>query len=350
VSAATPRGPERLQPDGSVRVATILAIPEVLRGLGFEPSRVLADAGIDVGVFDDPDNRLSYEKRSHLVSVCVERTGCRHFGLLIGREAGLHSLGLVGLLARYETDVGAALRSVERFMHLHVRGAGVTLSTDGDMATFGYAIHARRTEATDQIGDAALAIAFNVLCTLCGPDWSPVEIRFAHRRPTDVGPHRRFFRAPLQFDAEQNAVVFKARWLSRSLPVDDPELRRLLRRQIEDMDARQGDDFASLVRGVLRSALLTSHCRADQVAALFSTTSRTLHRRLKLHGTSFRCLAEECRFEIARQLLEDTTMDVSRIADALAYSECSAFTRAFRRWARMPPGRWRARRIAGTGP
>ncbi len=216
------------------------------------------------------------------------------------------SLGLVGLLVKYSPDVGTALRSLVRYLHLHVRGAATTLTVDGELAMLGYEIHQPRVEAVDQVGDGALALLFNIMRTLCGPEWKPVEVRFAHRRPDDVGPFRRFFRVPLRFDAERYLLVFSADWLNRRLPETDPELRRLLQKQIDAIDVRHGDDFPEQVRSVLRTALVTGQGRADQVAALFSMHSRTLNRRLNDFGTRFQELVDEGRFEIARQMLEDS--------------------------------------------
>jgi AraC-like DNA-binding protein len=341
-----PNLPARSTPGGTVRIGTVSAIPMVLRKLGADPDVVLAEAGLDLGVFVDPDNRISYVTRSHLMALCVARTGCKHFGLLIGQQSGLQSLGLLGLLVKYESDVGAALRSLVHFQHLHMRGAVVTLAEEAGTVTFAYDTHQPRAEATEQVGDGALATIFNIMRQLCGPDWRPTEARFAHRKPEDIGPFRRFFSAPLVFDAEHTALDFAADWLGHALPVADADLSRLLQRQINALEARHGDDFPSLVRGVLSTALLTSRCMADDVAGLFSMHARTLHRRLRVHGTSFRVLAEEGRYEIARQLLENTSMDVSEIAAALDYADDSAFTRAFRRWSGAPPARWRARRGA----
>jgi AraC-like DNA-binding protein len=56
----------------------------------------------------------------------------------------------------------------------------------------------------------------------------------------------------------------------------------------------------------------------------------------------FKALANEIRFEIARQLLEDTEVPLGQIGAALGYSEASAFTRAFRRWSGQTPTSWRA--------
>lgn len=335
-----------ISPGGTVRIATVAPVPRVLTMLGVDPVAILSEADLDPRLFDDPENQVSYSARSHLMQLCVARTGCKHFGLMVGQQSGLQSLGLLGLLVKCQANVGAAIRSLVDFQHLHVRGATVTLGEDRETVWVSYAIQHPGTEATDQIGDAALAILFNMLGALCGPEWSPTEVRFAHRKPRDEGPFRRFFRAPLVFDAEQNTIAFSTGWLGRPLPAADADLYRLLGRHIQSLEVHHRGDLPSLVRGALRTALLTDRCTTADIARLFSMHVRTLHRHLHAHGTTFRALADEGREEIARQLLQDTSMDVNQIALALNYADDSAFSRAFRRWTGVPPARWRARRSA----
>lgn len=334
--------------EDTVRIGGMLAIPAVLRGLGCDPDEVLAEAGVEAGLFDDPENLISYLGRGRLLDHCVARTECRHFGLLVGQRNGLEAMGLVGLLVKYSSDVETALRSLVRYRHLHVRGAVAALSVEGASATIGYATYLQHSEAADQVGDAAVASIFNFMRALCGSDWHPAEVRFAHRRPDDVGPYRRFFRAPMSFDAEQYGVVFSAAWLARRLNSDDPMLHRVLQQQIDALEARHGDDFAGQVRSVLRTGLLTGHGSAGQVAALFAIHGRTLHRRLNEFGTNFQQLADECRCEIARQMLEDSTLNVSQIAATLDYADASAFIRAFRRWTGTTPAQWRLEHVRAT--
>ncbi len=223
-------------PETALRIGATMALPAVLRSLGADPAEMLTEVGLAPNLFDDPDNRISYVARSHLFAHCVARTGCQHLGLLIGQQNDLQSLGLVGLLAKYSPDVRTALRSIVSFLHLHVRGATTSLETSPDSASLSYEIYQSGAEATDQIGDGALATIFNMMRTLCGSEWKPSEVRFAHRKPDNVQPFRSFFRAPLVFDAEQNAVVFAADWLNHRLPVADPELRRLLLKQIDALE------------------------------------------------------------------------------------------------------------------
>ena len=328
----------------TVRISSVLAIPEVLRRLGADPAAVLAELGLDPALFDSPDNRISQAARSRLLAHCAARTGCPHFGLLVGRHAGLNSLGLVGLLAKYSPDVDTALRSVTRFLHLHSRGAGLELRVEGTRTVLTLCLP--DFVAAEQLGDGGTAMLLNIMRDLCGRSWVPTEAFFAHRRPEDAEPYRRLFNAPLRFDAEQYGLAFPTRWLGRPLPDVDPALHRLLQQQIDALEARHGDDFPAQVRNVLQSALVTGDASADRVAALFSMHSRTLHRHLAAFGTSFRALVDETRFEIARQLLEGSALEVRRIADMLGYADASAFTRAFRRWSGTTPARWHGQHLA----
>ena len=75
-------------------------------------------------------------------------------------------------------------------MHLHVRGATTVLTVDSDLAVLEYQIYHPRVPGNDQVGDGAVAVAFNIVQDLCGSDWVPVEVRFAHRRPVDVTPYK----------------------------------------------------------------------------------------------------------------------------------------------------------------
>jgi AraC-like DNA-binding protein len=95
------------------------------------------------------------------------------------------------------------------------------------------------------------------------------------------------------------------------------------------------------LRRVLRTELLRDACSAATVARHFSMHRRTLNRHLRTEGFAFRQVANEIRFEIACELLENTDMALSQVAAILRYSELSAFTRAFRRWSGQSPSAWR---------
>jgi len=346
----SPFGKQQGSANPMLRIGATMGVPEVLRSLGSDPAAVLAEVGIDMELFDNPSNLISYAARGQMLAHCAQRTACPHFGLLAGQQASLAAFGIVGLLAKCSRNAGEALRRLVRYMHLHVRGATTTLTLDSDLAVLDYQIYQPRVPGNSQVGDGAVAVAFNIVRELCGSDWEPIEVRFAHRKPEDVTPFKQCFRAPLRYDTEHYAVVFSSTWLSRRLPDTSPELRHLLQQEIDRLELRQEDNLSEQIRSMLRSTLVTGHASADEVAKFFSMHRRTLNRHLHALGTNYREVVDEVRFEIARQLLEDSAMEVVEMASLLGYSNASAFTRAFRRWSSTTPAKWRAMTRTGTQP
>jgi AraC-like DNA-binding protein len=200
-------------------------------------------------------------------------------------------------------------------------------------------------ECTDQMYDLAIAALTVVIRHLCGDDWAPSEVLLPRRRPADLMPYTRFFRAPVRFDEEEAVLVFPAAWLDRRVSGADAAHQRFFKDRVRDLRAARDPGLATELRRVLRSRMAKGDCSVSAVADTLALHRRTLNRRLRAEGTKFRRLAAETRFEIARQLLIDTSVPMVQVALAIGYSEASAFTRAFKRWSGEPPSEWRSRHL-----
>ena len=122
----------------------------------------------------------------------------------------------------------------------------------------------------------------------------------------------------------------------------DPQLRLALQRAVRELEAIARADLVDELKRSLRERLATSDCSCEEASRQFSVHRRTMNRRLKAAGTSFRTVLDELRFEVARQLLSDTDLPLAQISAALNFSEPAAFTRAFRRWSGgISPQKWR---------
>jgi len=334
---------ERPVSEGHLRVGPLVEVPKILRELGVDPAEIVGDVGLDLPLFDDPEHLISFAAVGRLLKECAVRTQCPHFGLLIGQRSGPDCLGVLGALTQNMADVGSALRGLILHLHVHDRGAAPALSVERGVAVLSYLIYQPGIEGSSQIYDGSIAITFNILRALCGPAWRPTEVWFSHRRPSDSEPYRRFFQVALRFDMEQTALVFPAKWLDHLVTGADPDRRRRLEQQIAALENLVSADLAGRLRRALRTLLLTRQSSLEQVARLFALPRRTLNRRLEEQGATFQGLVNEVRYEIARQLLEDTRMSMGQIAAILDYNDASAFTRAFRHWSGQTPTAWRAR-------
>jgi AraC-like DNA-binding protein len=335
--------------EGLVRVDAVAAIPRLLREHRVDPDAFLAEFGLAPAHFDDPRNAMDFTLLGHLLERAAARTGCAHFGLLVGREIRPDGLGIAGLLARNSPDVRMALHNLARYLHLRDRGGIATLAAEGGVARLGYAIYHHGVEGSDQILDGSIAMGFQLMRRLCGPTWRPSQVSFAHRRPRDTLPFRRLFGAPLRFDAERSELVFPASCLARRCAGADPRAYEALARRAAALASGNGHDLAGELRRLLRALLIEGSDSVASAAEQLALHRRTLNRRLRALGTSVRRLDQEVRFEAARQLVEHTEMPLVDVGNALGYGDASAFTRAFRRWSGMAPAAWRqARRGAGN--
>jgi AraC-like DNA-binding protein len=122
-------------------------------------------------------------------------------------------------------------------------------------------------------------------------------------------------------------------------------LRKLLQERIAALGSLGVGDLVSQVRRVLQNLVLNGQGSLGQVAEVFAIHRRTLNRRLRERGLTFRRLVEEVRCEMACQLLRETDMAMVEIGAALGYADAAAFTRAFRRWSGTTPTACRSAKL-----
>ena len=326
---------------GALRVAPIMSIPAVLRQHGIEPQTVLAEFGLSAAFFEDPDNLIPFATAGEVFRRCVQRTGCEHFGALVGQQAGGPHLGVVGYLIQSAPDVRTALLKLTDHLHLTNGGATATLVVEQRFAVLAYTIVEADVEGAEQIFDAAMAIGFNILRSLCGAQWRLSALHLAHAAPSNVDGLKRIFGVKPTFDTEETALIFPEQWLDRRLPSADPLLHRLMEERARELEIVSDGGLIERLRRTITPMVGSRDCTLSRAAEQLGMHARTLNRRLADEGTSFRQLREELRLEAACQLLRNTRMAACDIAEAVGYSDGTALSRAFRRWAGMPPGRWR---------
>ena len=332
--------------EGELRIAPLLPLPRLLADLGLDPAVVIEEGGSDLSLFDDPANKIGFRDLGRLLSHAAEVARCPHLGIEIGRRSGIGATGIVGRAASLAPDLGSALRTIVFYLHLLDRGAVPTLRRWGERASMGDVIHVSGVPGIEHIYDGALAIIQEILSTLAGPRWRASEVRLHRQRPADVAPYRDRFRTRLRFGARHAELVFLTCDLGRPLETADPRAFAEAVAGLDELVQLTGAGYAERVRRLLRRVLIEEEdpecAHLCQVAGLLAVHPRTLNRRLREEGTSFKALIGETRFEIARQLLRDTRLPIIDVAAALGYGDATAFIRAFRRAAGVSPGAWRS--------
>lgn len=326
---------------GYRRVGVLTRMPDVLRGLGADPGAVFRAAGLKLDDVAAQEGSISYVAMGRLFRAAVEATGCEHVGVLMGREASLQTLGLMGQHMAHAQSVGDAMRALVRNYERFGRGSFVYMLTHGDHILWGYAVHQKDMQSVEHVTEFALAAGARFLAGLC--DEAPVEVLLPRSRPPNAAVYEDVFKSPVRFDSEQAALVIPARVADLPVRGADPARRAQMEASLQAYWAAEGGSISDRVLQAIRRALLAeARPSASSAAQTLGLHPKTLSRRLQEEGASFRRLLNDARFQLARQLLECTRMSVTDIALATGYADLVGFDHAFQRWTGSSASEWRA--------
>ena len=329
----------------TVKVRNAAAVASTLVDLGVDPATVLRKAGVEPATFANPENTLPYATLGRLVAACVEATGCDDFGLQVGVRSEPTIMGLTGIVSINSPTVRDGIGVILATLRTSDTGGEAFLSVRDGLASFGYTIVAPGIEAAGQIEDACVAIALNVMRHFLGLGWRPLRVRFARKSPRDARRFKQFFGAPLLFEEPRTCIEFDAVALDSRVNSQNPAYAEILAPLLEQAVRETTPDFLSAVRSIIRTEVAAGTLSRDRLCKALRLNTRTFSNRLETYGVTYSKLADEARFEAARDLLV-RGRPIADIASSLGFAEQSAFTRAFKTWAGAPPGRWLADRAS----
>lgn len=196
-----------------------------------------------------------------------------------------------------------------------------------------------------------LRMLHGLACWLAGRSLALDSVAFPYAQPAHSAEYARVYTEHSAFDAASLVARLDARLLGLPVRRTEAELATFLEGAPGKiaMLYRRDREMALAVRAYL-SASLKETPGFDEVARALHLSTRSLHRRLAEEGTSFRQIRERLRRDQALQRLENTNESVAGIAEALGYSEPSAFFRAFVGWTGVAPTSYRKRATEGSSP
>jgi AraC-like DNA-binding protein len=178
-----------------------------------------------------------------------------------------------------------------------------------------------------------------------GPNLAPVSVHFIHPEPGCSDKYFAFFKCPVYFDAARDRLILKKKDADQRLPGGNPHLAQINDRIIiRYLATLSNDDIVHRTQTAIIDLLPSGQVSDEKVARKLFLSERSLQRKLQQTGTSFRKLLDTTREELAKQYIQDPSVDLTEIAFLLGFSEHSAFSRAFKRWTGQTPSQ--NRRVA----
>jgi AraC-like DNA-binding protein len=310
---------------------------------------VAARAGISRAHLSTPSTLLPLASFTSMMETAADETGNSCIGLQLGKQFNLSALGPLGRLVQTAKSVGHALEQYTRFFNLVQTNTICELAVSGDTAKLIYSISDPGVRYRVQDANFTLMVELCMLRAFLGPAWYPGLVALEHSQGDDLAHYQRHFNCPLRFNSYGNALFFPRSVLESSLPQADESLHLKMEADLaETMQFRLAR--LDLIKSV-EAWVAASFCRSDatditRAAGDFGVSVRSLQRRLAELGTNYYDILSEVRLNIAKCMLVESKTPITTIAFQLAYSETSAFSRAFRQKVGKSPAQFRSSEVA----
>lgn len=282
--------------------------------------------------------RLPYSVAEKLYNAAAELVGDSAFGLRIGSHSDPLDQGEVATLYLSSDFEPRSLDRYKDVVRLQYDSSRILWQEKEDRI---YIFHCMEgTSPSRTIDDAIMSSCITQLRAILGEKWTPFEIWFTYPTPQNESPYRDFFGCSLRFDMPIRAMA---------LPRRIPELKRGTATidsiteywSQSAMNYQESKSTVHAVRKVLYEGRTDGRWDGDSVSSLLNVSRRTVERRLKAEGTSFRAVVNQMRYELARCYLQNNQRDLRSIAESLGFADIRAFSRAFKRWSGSTPVAYR---------
>lgn len=270
-------------------------------------------------------------------------------GLHLGQALQPAHLGALGYVLTACDNLGAAMMRIQRYHRLvHDINPIEHVFIDGQLELRWGVSRGKPGALFDEAGVASI-VQFGR--SLCGQALALTAVDFVNPAPTDAAPYTRYFGCPVRFDQPATRLVMPVGSLAIPLRQPDPTLRRLMEELVDSAMAQlpEAGDLADVTQRVIGHLAPHGIPELDQVARELRLSPRALYRRLAAQGLMFRDLREAALRRVAELHLNDPRLTLAEVGMLVGYSEQSAFSRAFKRWAGVTPLRWRQQR-EGNSP
>jgi AraC-like DNA-binding protein len=320
---------------------------DALAAMGADVGALLAAVGVERASLEDVDGRVPVSVDLTLWAEAQRLSGDDCFGLHAAEMVRPGSFDVLGYTLHASPTLGGAFERLVRFNRLLHDVADLRLTLRGAQARLSFQLLPDGTPRQQAEFSLAVFLLFSRYAT--GVDVVPRAVEFSHAAPADTSEHRRIFRGPLFFSRPVTALVLPRTVLDRPLLQADPGLCAVLERQLSELLARlpAGESLLDRIRRQIAAELCGGDPSVEAVARRMYVSTRTLHRRLREAGTSYRLTLDGLRQDLAVRYLAEDRMSIAEAAYLLGFSEASAFHRSFKRWTGRTPAEYRR---ASRGP
>ncbi len=313
------------------RSAGLTGYVELARAIGVDPYRMASSVNLPAACLTNPDLKIPADAIGRLLEATARRSGAEDIGLRLAESRKLSNLGIVGLVAREQPTLRAAVEVLVHYIWLQNEAISCRLESDSEIAVVRIALLSNQ-RISRQASELVVGVLIRTLRALHRSSWRPEAVMFEHAAPRSLATHRRVLGVKPTFNAEFTGVAMLTSELDAPIAAADADMARHVQHYIDELGGKRSGDSASVVRELLTALLPTGNCSIERVAAHMGISRRTLHRQLADQGVTFTQLLNDIRRQVTEAHLSAADRSLTEIAELIGYSSLSAFSRWRRSW------------------
>jgi AraC-like DNA-binding protein len=319
-------------------------------------SRYFAKQGIDLDLLIegtqlqaddlyDPDFLVTPEQEMTVIRNIIRLVPEQGLGLRIGRQYHTGALGMVGIAAIHSDTLLDALQIIYQFDDLLPTYFHFDLKVKDNLVFFTMKELLDLNDIRFFVCEMEFASMDRVTSDLIGIPIQLKEMRIAYPEPEYSKQYQDLFQCPLRFNAKSHMFVFEKSYLYRPLPMANPLARKAYEKECRALSLRLKKQ-GTVSKRAYQEILFHRNEIPDfnQLARYLNTSNRTLRRRLKEEGTSYKDLVSSIQKKKAINLLQTTFLSIGEIATEMGYKDLANFYRAFKHWTGKNPGDYRSKK------
>lgn len=293
-----------------------------------------------------PADRIPFNIWQQLLSEINQHYQKAGLGLAIADLVEPSHVGVMGYLSLACQNLGEALSRFANYHRLAYDANDMQVETilTGSHPQLKISWGVSLGKPGQLVDESAIAIFTKMSARLVQPAKLVIDrIDFVNKKPDHIAIYQQYFGCPVHFDAERTSVILPLHELSLPLNQADPTLQRLLENQAKALltELPPLNQFEAQLQQYLTHAIHHGDIQIEIIAEQMGLSVRGLQRELQQRGDNFQQRLSQVRETLAKQYLQDAALSLTDIALLLAYSEQSAFQRAFKHWTGQTPYQWR---------
>jgi AraC-like DNA-binding protein len=341
--AADLRSRDVLEGDGQVSVRFVRRILREASACGVEVADLAERFGTELDA--DVARRVPRDVYLEAWELLEARSGDPALPVRMQEHLRIESDELLALLCATATNVRAAVELFVRYVGVFTTGFAWRFE-DGRLELRRRVPSSRRgAELADEYHVASLV---GHLRWMTGTHLVPDGIGLPAAAPPHAERMRRFLGCRVAYDQPSCWLALGEAALATPMARADGWIAQFAHQAVEKaasaVAVREDEPtFAARVRAEIEAGMGQSP-DLESIASRLGVTTRTARRHLQRDGKSFREIVEDVQRKHAEHLLARSQLSIAEVGFAIGFADAASFTRAFRRWTGIPPGRFRTDR------